>query len=320
MPVLTTSPWIPAEWIKAHGLVPRGIWGADLLRFDSLALSAGVCPFAEATARLAENETGSAIVFTTACDQLRRTFDTLPVTTPPRAFLFNLPATWQTPTARLMYRAELVRLGRFLVELGGLAPTPETLRLECVRHGEARERLFEAAPTAGARDLAEALTHFQREGKVRLPPQATAKCGTIPLAIVGGPLPAAYWGVLDAIENAGGSFTLNATEAGERTLWKTPDPAGDPFEALITSYCANLVDVFQRPNTRLYSWLEERLRARRVRGIVLWHFTGCDLWRAEAQRMRDVFRLPVLVLEADEAQRRTPRDLGRIQAFIETLR
>jgi len=80
------------------------------------------------------------------------------------------------------------------------------------------------------------------------------------------------------------------------------------------------VDVFQRPNTRLYSWLKERLAARKVRGIVLWHFTGCDLWRAEAQTLRETFGLPVLPLEAGEAAGVTPRDANRLQAFVETLK
>ena len=26
MEVFCTSPWVPPEWIKAHGLEPRGIW------------------------------------------------------------------------------------------------------------------------------------------------------------------------------------------------------------------------------------------------------------------------------------------------------
>jgi hypothetical protein len=78
------------------------------------------------------------------------------------------------------------------------------------------------------------------------------------------------------------------------------------------------VDVFQRPNTRLYDWLRERLTARQVRGIVLWHYVGCDLWRAEAQPMREACGLPVLLLDADEA---TPnRGIGRLQAFLESLR
>jgi len=56
-----------------------------------------------------------------------------------------------------------------------------------------------------------------------------------------------------------------------------------------------------------------------VRGIILWHFTGCDLWRAEAQTLRETFSLPVLLLEAGTESGAAPRELNRLQAFMETL-
>ena len=177
-----------------------------------------------------------------------------------------------------------------------------------------------------------------------------------PLALVGGPLAQPQMVLLDAIEKAGGRVVLNATEAGERSLWAdslldnaqpcTAECSVDTTEAAIKQPCkeafapvsspelcsvnaallarlargwlANCVDVFQRPNNRLYNWLCERLTARRVRGIVLWHYVGCDLWRAEAQPMREAFGLPVLLLDADEAA--PNRNTGRLEAFLESLR
>ena len=99
MRVFLTSPWIPAEWVRAHGLEARGIWFADQFRPGALPLAAGVCAFAESVVRFAETQPDSAVVFTTACDQLRRGFDAATFREPARAFLFNLPAT-QTPVAR----------------------------------------------------------------------------------------------------------------------------------------------------------------------------------------------------------------------------
>jgi hypothetical protein len=92
------------------------------------------------------------------------------------------------------------------------------------------------------------------------------------------------------------------------------------LDFLVRNYFENCVDVFQRPNTRLYSWLGGRLTARGVRGIVLWVHTGCDLWRAEAQTLRETFRLPVLLLEADAVPGGSPREANRIQAFVETFK
>ena len=63
MDVFLTSPWIPAEWIRAHGLQPRGIWSAENFQRGALPLSAGVCAFAEAAVRFAEVQTDSAVIF-----------------------------------------------------------------------------------------------------------------------------------------------------------------------------------------------------------------------------------------------------------------
>ena len=124
------------------------------------------------------------------------------------------------------------------------------------------------------------------------------------------------------IEAAGGRVILDGTENGERNFCPqlAPDGHGDPFEALVTAYFNHLTDVFQRPNSRLYEWLKLRVLSRHVRGIVLWLFTGCDLWRAEAQTLRERFGLPVLLLEADDAAGISPRDVNRVQAFVEMLK
>ena len=125
------------------------------------------------------------------------------------------------------------------------------------------------------------------------------------------------------IETAGARVVLNATETGERGLlpsFEWEDSGDDPVDVLVRGYLENIVDAFQRPNKRLYAWLGQRLSSRRVRGIVLWVYTGCDLWRAEAQSLLEAFGLPVLLLEADTAQGCSPRDVGRVQAFVETLK
>ena len=342
MEVFYTSPWVPPEWIKAHGLEPRGIWLARDFACAPQPLAAGVCAFANATVHLAERQPGAAVIFTTHCDQLRRGFDAVAGAAQSRSFLFNLPVTWQTPVAERMYVDELRRLGRFLVGLGGQAPEVAML-VEVVRHyGASRRRLLEAASWCPARAYAEAVARFHLDGSVQLPqPRAEVPrlphegssaaaaaedsrapvANAVPLALVGGPLPQSQMVLLDAIENAGGRVVLNATEAGERSLTTllpldpSPENAIDLFAR---GWLASCVDVFQRPNTRLYDWLRERLAARRVRGIVLWHYVGCDLWRAEAQPMREAFGLPVLLLDADEAAPK--RNHGRLEAFLESLR
>ena len=400
MRVFLSSPWIPAEWIRAHQLETRSL-GMEDNDPEGAPLSAGVCAFAERAVRLAKTQADAAVIFATSCDQLRRAFDsaTLRQGQPPhpepgwgrsvttlakpvdsrlrgravpapvqggnvrilsgnfhpgplprgdspcqgeaRAFLFNLPAT-HTGVAKQIYRAEVERLGRFLVELGGTPPTAEQLGREMRETDDARRRLREATLHASARARAEAMARFHQDGIYRQPKGPPLKKG-VPVALIGGPLPAANWNLFDAIESAGGRVELNGTENGERSLEvrsSVPErdapsakigniehPTEDSnhtvsnlLEALVEGYWENITDVFQRPNTRLYAWLKAQLAARPVRGLVLWHFTGCDLWRAEAQRLREVFGLPVLMLEAGAEAGISPREANRLQAFMETLK
>jgi benzoyl-CoA reductase/2-hydroxyglutaryl-CoA dehydratase subunit BcrC/BadD/HgdB len=339
MDVFHSSPWVPPEWIAAHGFQPRGAWCSPRLDLPSAALAEGVCAFAGGVLRLAEAHPEAGIVLTTHCDQLRRGFDALNDATGKRTFLFNLPATWQTPTARRLYQSELERLGRFLVKLGGAAP--DRLRLEQVfqAYDQTRRHLRAAAETCSGRRLMELLAHFHWTGEAK--PCSETESGTdgVPLALVGGPLPPSHWGLLEQIERAGGRIVLDGTEAGERSLLpqirlERPAQAGDrqtttdpPLpggeagggESLAQAYFDAMTDVFQRPNTRLYDWLRVRLAARRVRGLVLWHYVGCDLWRAEAQSLREGLGLPVLLLDADETAAASARSAGRIAAFVECL-
>jgi len=322
MDVFLTSPWIPREWIRAHGLQPRGLWSAADFQSRAWPLSAGVCPFAEATLRWAESRPDSAVIFSTACDQSRRGFDAAISRGQRRSFLFNLPATWQTAAAAELFRSEMERLGQFLLAIGGRAPPPETLRREMLLSNETRKRLLDSAAASSPRGFAEAVARFHWDGSFSPPPPAPP-AGQIPLALVGGPFLAPHWKWLDAIEAAGGRAALNATEMGERSLppaFEVETAASRPFDALVRGCRDNIVDVFQRPNTPLYSWLKPRLASRQARGIVLWHFTACDLWRAEAETLRETFHLPVLPLQAGQEPGAAPRDLNRLQAFVETLR
>ena len=322
MDVFLTSPWIPPEWVRAHGLQPRGLGSAENFPPGAQPLSAGICAFAEAAVRFAEARPDCAVIFSTACDQLRRGFDTAILRGQRRAFLFNLPATWQTAAAGRIFRSELERLGEFLCAVGGRAPSPEVLRQEMAQSSRTRERLIESAAASSPRGFAEAVARFHWDGAFWPPPPA-APAKQTPLALVGGPFLAPHWKWLDELEAAGGRVALNATEMGERSLgpaFEFEAGAIQPFDALVRGCCDYIVDVFQRPNTRLYSWLKPRLASRRARGIVLWHFTGCDLWRAEAPTLRELTGLPVLLLEAGEGPGVSQRQVNRVEAFLETLK
>jgi len=266
----------------------------------------------------------AAVVFTTACDQMRRAADSVITNQSMHNFLFNLPATWQSPAARRLYHSEVRRLGVFLEGLGGRAPRGGGLTAAMKRHEERRKQVREVFRRGAARQSAQTLAHFFRNGSVTIPEENTGSAvgGGVPLALVGGPLLPSQWSLFDAIESAGGRVVLNATEPGERCLLPSLSVSADgasPLAALADHYFDNVVDVFQRPNSRLYEWLSARLTQRRVRGIILWVHVGCDLWRAEAASLRDASGLPLLVLESHDVRAGSLRDMNRLDAFIESL-
>ena len=321
MEVFYSNPWVPREWIMAHGHEPRGLWGAP--GHPPATVAAGVCAFAQSALDGLAIQPGAATVFATCCDQMRRTFDAAGASGSGSIFLFNIPATWQTSSARRLYRAEMDRLGRFLEDLGGQAPTGQRLAEIMRENDRAREQLRQAAGAYPARQWLAAVERFFWDGRVHFEEQPWPEpCPGIPLALLGGPMVSAQAELLDAVEQAGGRVVLNAVEPGERCLLPAFPEAGlneDPASLLASHYFEQIVDVFQRPNTRLYDWLRQRLADRGVRGILLWHYVGCDLWRAEAQSLREAFGLPLLPIEPDETQRLTPRQVNRLQAFLETL-
>ncbi len=325
MDVVIASPWVPAEWIAAHGHQPKGVWlhSARPAPFTT----EGVCPVAHLLAEIGTYAGDGALILPTTCDQMRRAADAARLGRHSRLFLFNVPATWQTPAARMLYHDEMHRLGRFLNGLGGRTPSAPELARTTARFNLERTRITSFVQHHPGRVSAEAMAgFFEGELAPESPEAPPTRANLVPIALLGGPVFPPEWPLFDAIETAGGSAVLNCLEPGERCLCPpVPIPEdGLTLAGLADHYFDNMLDVFRRPNLQLYSWLAPRLKARKVGGIILWVRVGCDLWRAEAATLREKFGLPVLVLDSHRIESfssATPclRDVNRITAFVESL-
>jgi benzoyl-CoA reductase/2-hydroxyglutaryl-CoA dehydratase subunit BcrC/BadD/HgdB len=297
-----SSPFVPAEWIAAHGLRPE-----RLRLHPSERLTRGICPYAGALLDAAQGSGGwsdiAGLALATTCDQMRYVAAMLGQRGNRPVFLLNVPSTWQTPAARQLYLDELRRLGRFLVRLGGKTPSGEELTQVMLAFDRVREedRANSRGPTA-------------RDGGG----------GGIPLAILGGPLLETDCEFFALVERAGGRIVLDATEHGQRTLPRPFDLsrlAADPLAELADAYFDAIPDAFQRPDTRLYEWLGRELAARQVRGIILHRYLWCDLWHAESQRLKQWSPTPVLELDVGPDDTAAPNRIqGRIEAFLEILK
>lgn len=291
MTVIYRSPFIPHEWIASHGLKPRRLAPAgDAVPTGPIPEVEGVCPFLRAFVNEAcATRKPAALVLTTFCDQVRRACVVAEDEGGLPTHLFNLPATWQTPSAHRLYAAELERLSRFLVRLGGTRPSPAELRKVMV----AREPY---APPA------------ERTG--------------VPVALLGGPMQGKDKVLLDWLAAAGASVVLDGSETGERTQPAAFDRRrvkDDPFDELCRAYFGQIPDAFRRPNSELYRWVEREVRARGVQGVLLLRYVWCDTWHAEVARLREWLPVPCVDLDLN-AEPPGARTRTRVEAFVETLK
>ncbi len=320
------NPLVPPEWIAAHGLRPAWLTLARGCDQSQSAARRGMCPYIAAViAEISSQTAPSVVVLTTICDQMRYASAYLGTRSDIPMFLLNVPSTWQTAQSRALYREELRRLGRFLVQCGGCEPTGDGLVAVVERYDEQRRTIAGKRPQLSACQWNRALAGLRSEPVVEFAADESARPGGgIPLALVGGPLLAEDDSFLALIEEAGGRIVVDGSETGERTLPAPVDSRrlqADPLDELVRIYFDAIPDVFRRPNTGLFGWLETQLSAHAVRGVILRRYPFCDLWHAELHRLREVCGVPLLDMDValgDDGQR--GRIQGRIEAFLEMLR
>jgi benzoyl-CoA reductase/2-hydroxyglutaryl-CoA dehydratase subunit BcrC/BadD/HgdB len=328
--IIYTCPYIPAELIAAHGLHPCRVMPAAITSTGLLARAEGLCPYVHSF--INEVMTGPqqadtcGVVVTTVCDQMRRAFDILVRRCDLPAFLMNVPHTWQSISAQKLYVDELKRLSRFLLRLGGKPSSDDTLVPVMLEYDAARASIINARGHLSARQYAESIAAFGRDGSAKMLRSETATKPPItgvPLAIVGGPLVRQDLDIFDIVEQSGGRVVLDATETGERGLCPPFDRRrirDDPLFELANGYFNGITDASRRPNSGLYEWLKSRLLDRAVRGIVFRRYVWCDTWHAELWRLKEWTELPVLDIDVggdnETHQHRAP---NRIRSFLEML-
>jgi benzoyl-CoA reductase/2-hydroxyglutaryl-CoA dehydratase subunit BcrC/BadD/HgdB len=325
--VIYTCPYVPAEWIAAHGLRASRLL---LDRVDSASMfirTEGVCPFVRSfISEVMNNKDAEGVIVTTMCDQMRRAFDILVRKCELPAFLMNVPNTWQNIESQKLYVDELKRLGRFLVRLGGRLPSHDALAKIMLEYDAARASILEAREYLPARQCAEAIAAFGRDGPGQTANHITnteLQISGIPLAIAGGPLMMQDFDLFDTIEQSGGRIVLDATETGERGMCDPFDRRclhDGPLMELVNAYFGGIHDASRRPNSGLYKWLQREFVSRNVQGIIFCRHLWCDMWHAELRRLKDWTDLPVLDIDtAGDNDMDGYRIINRIRAFLEML-
>ncbi len=320
--VIYTSPYVPAEWIVAYDLSPNRILigSKGNIPTDS---SGGACPFVSRFVQeTGQMDKSSLFVFTTECNQMRRGSENLEEEQRQRTFLMNIPATWNTPESIELYLTELKRLGQFLERNGGVPPSKHKLTKAMREFENLRIKLKAQRDRVSAKTFSEIITEFHRTGTIKSGLEENSKKSHgIHIALLGGPLTSSDFILFDIITKNGGHVVLDGTETGERTLPRPFDirqMVENPLRELSEAYIESIPDAFRRPNDKLYQWVNDTLRERKVEGILLIRRIWCDLWHAEVGRLRECLDVPLLDIDLDGDVPHA-RIKTRIQAFMETL-
>ncbi len=322
--VLYTCPYVPAEWIAAHGLQPCRIVCSAATSESVVPRREGMCPYALAFLNETLTRTDiDAVVMTTLCDQMRRAFDLLAVASPLPVFLLNVPATWQGSSSFDYYLEQLRRLSRFLTTLGGIEPPKDRLIGVMQQYEKARQSILASQPTLSARNWAQRVEDFGRKGPSSIPSANSEIRNTndeIRVAVIGGPLLKQDFAVYDLIESNCGRVVFDATETGERGFPGRFDPVtieSKPLAALAGAYFKGVKDPSRCPNHPLHEWLKTHCESRGVQGVIYYRHVWCDAWHAELSRIKDSLGLPVIDIEARSDGVAEQRTIGRILAFLE---
>ncbi len=301
--------YVPAEWIAAHRLQPVRVQPSSRAA-DAVGEREGVCHylrwFVNTVSQAAHTHTGAiapgpcgiaadAVVVTTVCDQMRRSPELISLFSGVPVFLMHVPATWQSPASMKYYIDELVRLGDFLVGIGGVKPSDDELAAVMLEYEQKRQ-------ARGDND---------------------EKTGGVPLAIVGGELTGDDSAIADIVRRCGGRIALDATDFGQRTIPGRFDRRNirkSPLIELASAYFGAIPHAFCRPNSELFRYLRREIDAHGIRGIIFRRYQWCDIWNAELPRLREWAGVPVLDLDGAEDGHETARLTGRVQAFMEMLR
>lgn len=325
--VIYTCPYVPAEWIAAHGIRPSRVIPDAPGTASPLSRAEGVCPFVQGFINMViTDKKVDGVIITTVCDQMRRAYDILHRRSDVPLFLMNVPNTWQNVGVQKLYIDELKRLSRFLQKQGGKSPSDDTLAKIMLEYDTVRTSLLGAEGYLHSRQYAEEIAAFNKQGPGKTfdsISNSELSIEKVPLAILGGPLLKQDFEIYDIIEQAGGRIVLDATETGERGLCAPFDRRGlqdNPLLELASAYFCGIQDASRRPNSGLYEWLKAKLTDREIRGIIFHRYLWCDMWHAELQRLKDWTDLPVLDFDtAGNNESISQRTTNRIRAFLETL-
>jgi len=282
-----SSPWVPAPLLAACGFAPVPLYGASsrYVPARTPVSTEGRCPWSQSFAEVVRGFKFDAAIFTTTCDQMRRTSELMADSGTP-VFTLTVPST-TTISALRLYQSELIRLTAWVGSISGAVPTADDIT---------------------------------RAGTSSASRQSNSHAAT-PVCLLGSHLPVPIDEFEKLLAEKGGFIAVNGMEDGPAF---TPDLSqleqSDSLEALVASigeiFFSSIKDAFARPNSSFYRWLSVQMKREAAKGIIIARNCWCDKWAIEAVRLREWSKLPILEIEFTSAELSLSA-VSRLDAFME---
>lgn len=300
--VIYTSSHIPPEWIEAHGLEAIHIV-PEFTNSQPIEEAEGLCAFMRAFYNSLAKHNPIGVITTSVCDQMRRGYDLYRELSTTPIFLFNQPALWQRTSHIKLYVEELRKMSTFLQSIGGTVPNNCTLRDTMLR--------WESRRAGEILSLQNDQYSLQNVGN-----QPQFKVG-----LIGGPLISNLWQLTDQLVQRGGEAVFDLTEFSVEkapTSYDRRELRANSFMHMAEKWFESNHSIYQRPNTRFYTKLKEKMESTKPDALILIRWIWCDFWHAETNRIEEFTKLPQLSIDVNDNDAYA-RNKTRIEAFIESL-
>lgn len=125
--------------------------------------------------------------------------------------------------------------------------------------------------------------------------------------------------VAETVEAMGGALVpVNCT--GFQMFPDKPDKPDDfSIATLCRIYFESMKCVRCRPNNETFTHTAEELRFTGAHGLIVKSLKFCDLWFTEKARMKQAFKVPVLVLDTAFSRGENERTAVRVESFVQSL-
>lgn len=332
--------YVPPEIIEACGLIPVRLAGSSS---SDIAEDNGEkfihiegCSFCRESLgsknlKLAPHNNIDCLIVPSTCDQMKRHSELWTLNFGVPVYNIFVPSTWNDISTLKIYEKELEWLIEKLCLISKKKFVPDYLKDISFLYNDARSRLFRISKVLNHKTFF-CLIHlffisdiksFEKyllaiEKKINF--NRESKNIKKKLMLVGSPVGYGDTIIDDILSKYNDAdIVYDATCTGQRCLDTNISISKDMIHNAATAYFYRPPCIWRRPNSQFYDYIGNLIKEFDVDGVIYKTLEFCDVWKIEAKRFRDYFKIPVLELDTNYSKSQSAQIKNRVETFIDML-